>query len=160
MCKSRWRVSPHFLEGGPAGLAAAIELEPHGYDVLLIEKESIGKPQKSWISYRYNTELHGLNESILLSYDQVANYSYLGQDVFFRGHFDSLNESKVVQNLRQKLQYCTVLEECELSDFRLILPLFLCLIPASGYRTRNLMISSRRLSKWTLPRSAVVSFYQ
>ncbi len=72
------------LGGGPAGLACALHLARRGVSVLVLEKNSIGQTEKSWLTFSYILEQYDLTGCIRNRFSSVEFSCYLGERYAFK----------------------------------------------------------------------------
>jgi len=71
------------LGGGPAGLRIGEQLAGHGFNILLIEKDIIGRKSRSWISWSKDLERFGLSAAIKNRIQGLYFKSFLGAEYLF-----------------------------------------------------------------------------
>lgn len=92
------------LGGGPAGLAAALQLAPRGISVLLLEQGKIGRTGKTWITFLDTVNAFGLEGCVRARPAKTVFSSYLGNSYTMRTNcIVPLDEERALLVLKERI---------------------------------------------------------
>ena len=105
--------------GGPAGLLAASELS-HSHSVALIDRGTLGRTTKFWVTTERRLRKHNLQDCVLSMPSRMIAGTFLGGNISVHGDFAVVDDQKILKVLieRCKRQGVLFIENCDLLNVR------------------------------------------
>ncbi|MEK6794048.1 MAG: NAD(P)/FAD-dependent oxidoreductase [Spirochaetota bacterium] len=142
------------LGGGPAGLSAALRLAERGIRTIVIERGKIGVTQKTWLTFDYALNEHGLADAVRHRFEKVTFSSYLGSRYTMTSPFlFPIDEGKALIMLAEKARShgARIAEQEEFVNYRVDELGVIIVTSKREYRARIAVDCTGRTSP--LPRS-------